>query len=157
MSELQMKIKHPAAHARLTGSKDAAGLTGVVKFYQQPGGIIVEVRVHGLPENQAGMYGFHIHEGNACSGTDFSATGGHFNPKYLPHPRHAGDLPSLLSCNGKAYMQVLTDRFSIRDILGRTVVIHGMPDDFRSQPSGDSGKKIACGVIVKSANRVAHS
>lgn len=148
MIELQMMLKHPVAYANLTGSKDAARLTGAVRFYQQPGGIIVEVSVRGLPGNQLGMYGFHIHEGNACSGTDFSATGGHFNLDFHPHPRHAGDLPSLLSCNGKAYMQVLTDRFSIQDILGRTVVIHSMPDDFRSQPSGDSGDKIACGVII---------
>lgn len=153
MIELQMILKHPAAYANLTGSKDTAGLTGVVRFYQQPGGIVVEVSVRGLPENQAGMYGFHIHEGNACSGTDFSTAGGHFNPNYLQHPRHAGDLPSLLSCNGKAYMRVLTDRFSIQDILGRTVVIHNMPDDFRSQPSGDSGDKIACGVIVRAVSR----
>lgn len=74
-------------------------------------------------------------------------TGGHYDPRGGLHPLHGGDLPPLLSCGGRAYMAVLTDRFSIREILGRTIVIHGKADDFRTQPSGDSGEKIACGVI----------
>jgi len=123
------------------------GLTGTVKFYQQPGGVVVVAYISGLPRNGSGIYGFHIHEGAACSGTDFAASGGHYNPGGVPHPRHAGDLPPLLSCGGRAYMAVLTDRFSVRDVLGRTVVIHSREDDFRTQPSGDPGEKIACGVI----------
>ena len=58
-----------------------------------------------------------------------------------------GDLPPLLSCNGNAYMTVKTDRFKVKDIIGRTVIIHYRADDFRTQPSGDSGEKIACGII----------
>lgn len=150
---MQMKSKNPVAYAKFIGSGNAVGLSGYVRFYQSSAGVLVEVSAIGLPDNQVGMYGFHIHEGNACSGTDFSDTGVHFNPNFLPHPRHAGDLPPLLSCNGRVYMKVLTDRFSIRDILGRTVVIHSKPDDFRSQPSGDSGDKIACGVIIGAVNR----
>jgi Cu-Zn family superoxide dismutase len=60
---------------------------------------------------------------------------------------HAGDLPPLLACNGEAYLAVLTGRFRVKDVMGKTVVIHSRPDDFRSQPSGDAGEKIACGVI----------
>lgn len=63
------------------------------------------------------------------------------------HPKHAGDLPPLLACQGSAYLSVKTDRFCVEDILGRTVVIHSDPDDFHSQPAGNAGKKIACGVI----------
>ncbi|MBP3342443.1 MAG: superoxide dismutase family protein, partial [Peptococcaceae bacterium] len=60
---------------------------------------------------------------------------------------HAGDLIPLLSVGGKAWSSFYTGRFYPEDIIGRTVVIHNMPDDFRSQPAGDSGEKIACGVI----------
>lgn len=74
-------------------------------------------------------------------------TGGHFNPGNTLHPNYAGDLPTLLGNQGRAYILVLTDRFRVSDILGKTVVIHGDPDDFHTQPAGNSGMKIACGVI----------
>jgi Cu-Zn family superoxide dismutase len=80
---------------------------------------------------------------------DFSVTEGHYNPSEQAHPKHAGDLPSLLECQGNAYLSVRTDRLSVTDIIGRTVVIHSDPDDFHSQPAGNAGKKIACGVICK--------
>jgi len=155
VSVLRIQLSRPSAVARLKGGKDAVGLSGIVRFFQQPGGVVVEASVFGLPYNGSGMYGFHIHEGAACSGVGFAATGGHYDPKGEPHPRHAGDLPSLLSCGGRAYLAVMTDRFSLKDVLGRTIVIHGMTDDFSSQPSGNAGEKIACGVItpVISGNR----
>ena len=90
------------------------------------------------------------HEGDSCRGEGFPDTGGHYNPHNTPHPMHAGDLPPLLSCGGRAWMSVLTNRFQIQDILGRTVVIHSGPDDFRTQPAGNSGEKIGCGRIYPS-------
>ena len=152
---MAIQLCRPGAYARLRGRGDAAGLSGVVKFYQQPGGVIVEANIFGLPYNGPGIYGFHIHEGAGCTTPGFLSAGGHYNPKALPHPRHAGDLPSLLSCGGRAYMAVMTDRFSIREILGRTVVIHGMHDDFASQPGGNAGDRIACGVIEPMRKREA--
>lgn len=74
-------------------------------------------------------------------------TGGHVNPENTLHPNCAGDLPPLLGNQGMAYILVLTDRFRVSDILGKTVVIHGDPDDFHTQPAGNSGMKIACGMI----------
>ena len=65
------------------------------------------------------------------------------------HPKHAGDLPPLMGCQGNAYLAVKTDRFIVHDIIGKTVVIHSDPDDFHTQPAGNAGKKIACGVIRK--------
>ena len=91
--------------------------------------------------------GFHIHEGMGCGGDDFAETMGHYNPKDCPHPYHAGDLPPLFADAGMAWMAVLTSRFTLEEVLGRTVVIHAMPDDFHTQPAGNSGRKIACGVI----------
>ena len=72
---------------------------------------------------------------------------GHLNPGDCPHPHHAGDLPPLFGCAGRALLAVYTDRFRVPEILGRTVVIHSGPDDFTSQPAGNSGSKIACSVI----------
>lgn len=124
-------------------------LSGYVRFYQLPGGVLVEADISGLPGNADGFYGFHIHNGSACAGAGFSAAGSHYDPANQPHPRHAGDLPPLMAAGGKAYLAVMTDRFSVADILGRTVVIHDRPDDLRSQPTGDAGAKIACGVIER--------
>ena len=135
------------AIARIRGNRDNPCLRGTVKFYQQRGGILIVALISGLPGS--GFHGFHIHEGAACGGTDFADAGGHFNPTGQMHPMHAGDLPQLLSAGGKAYLAVLTDRFSIRDVIGRPVIIHEQPDDFHTQPAGDSGARIGCGVIVK--------
>ena len=136
------------ASAFLKSSDTAPRLSGTVKFTQKSLGVLVEARVSGLPwDNETGFFALHIHEGKSCCGEDFSETGGHFNPKHTSHPKHAGDLPPLLSCGGSAYMKVLTDRFTVRDIIGRTVVIHSGSDDFRTQPAGAAGDKIACGII----------
>lgn len=127
------------------GTKEGSSLCGTVKFYQMEKGTLVEADIHGLP--RAGFFAFHIHEGNNCGGVGFANTLGHYNPTGEKHPDHAGDLPPLLSCDGNAYMQVLTDRFLAEEVMGRTVVIHSGTDDFQSQPAGNAGQKIACGVI----------
>lgn len=138
----------PDATAYIRGGKDATDLWGVVSFFQKKGGVLVTADINGLPQkNGAGFFGFHIHEGTSCGGTDFSETKNHYNPENKEHPMHAGDLPPLLSNAGMALMSFFTDRFSVKEILGRTVVIHDMPDDFYTQPSGNSGTKIGCGVI----------
>ena len=124
------------------------GIKGKVWIFQQDNGALVTAEITGLPRD--GFFAFHIHEGPDCGGEGFSDTGGHFNPTEALHPNHAGDLPPLLSNGGKAYLSVLTARFCVEDVIGRTVVIHSGTDDFRSQPAGDSGSKIACGVIRRS-------
>lgn len=141
-------MSRPAAVARMTGGQGAPLLRGTVKFYQQPGGVLVIADVSGLPR-QEGFFAFHIHEGAACTGAGFADTRSHYNPTAASHPNHAGDLPPLLGASGRAYMAVLTDRFSIPEIVGRTVVIHESADDFYTQPAGNAGSKIACGVIEK--------
>lgn len=136
------------AIARLQGGAAAPRLTGTVALRQRADGVLVTARVTGLPASSAaGFFGFHIHEGGDCGGTDFAAAGGHYNPENTAHPMHAGDLPPLLGCGGTAYLSVLTNRFRLQDVLGRTVIIHAMPDDFRTQPAGDAGMRLACGVI----------
>ena len=139
--------KYPDAVAEIRGGVDAPQFSGCVQFYQENGCVLIVARVSGLPERETSFFGFHIHYGESCSGTGFSETGSHYNPMDQAHPRHVGDLPPLLAWQGNAYLSVKTDRFSVNEIIGRTVVIHSDPDDFRSQPAGNAGKKIACGVI----------
>ena len=142
--------KTPYATAQIYGGTEAPQLSGCVQFYQENGCVLIVAKISGLPkESETSFFGFHIHQGDNCSGTDFSGTGSHYNPSDQTHPKHAGDLPPLLACQGNAYLSVRTDRFSVADIIGRTVIIHSGPDDFHSQPAGNAGKKIACGVIVK--------
>lgn len=137
----------PDAVACVRGGKDGPPLRGKVTFFQKKDGILVVASLEGLPRTDRGFFGFHIHEGDACSDDGFSSTGGHYNPSGRPHPCHAGDLPPLLACGGRAYLSVMTDRFSLADLIGRTVVIHDSPDDFTTQPAGNAGTKIGCGVI----------
>lgn len=130
--------------AKIKGEKGTSDITGVVRFFKHSGGVLVEADVIGLPKNSSGFHGFHIHGGENCE-----AAGSHLNMTNAMHPQHSGDLPPLLSNNGRAYSVVLTNRFSLRDIQGRTVVIHKNADDFASQPAGNAGDRIACGVIEK--------
>lgn len=159
----------PAAIAQIQGNQEHPHLFGIVSFYNTPfGGILVSAELYGLPDkvnakfppNEAvikntaavsGMYssnffGMHIHETGDCS-LPFDKTGSHYNPGNMPHPDHAGDLPPLLSSNGYAWMSFYTGRIRLEDIIGRSLVIHSMRDDFTSQPAGGSGSKIGCGVI----------
>lgn len=138
----------PQAAASLRGSTAAPALSGIVQFCQMPQGVLVTAHVSGLPENNAnGFFALHIHQGTSCDADGFPNTLSHYNPSAVPHPDHAGDLPPLLSSSGEAYLSVLTDRFRLADVIGRTVVIHSGPDDFHSQPAGNAGAKIACGII----------
>jgi len=140
----------PDAVAVIRGNSDAPQLFGRVSFYQKRGSVLVVAELSGLPrDSETCFFALHIHEGNSCEDKMFSRTGGHYNPTEKEHPKHAGDLPPLLMCHGGAYLSVRTDRFCVRDILGRTVVVHDGADDFYSQPAGNAGTKIGCGVIQK--------
>lgn len=146
----------PDACAKIQGTSKYPKIKGKVCFYAVHGGTVIEAEVYGLPENKSQMvgnfFGFHIHEGNSCSGDMedlLKNTGGHYNPLNKQHPDHAGDLVPLLSVGENAWSSFYTGRFYPEDVIGKTIVIHDMPDDFRTQPAGDSGEKIACGVITE--------
>ncbi len=132
-------------HAKAVACIAGGGVQGIVCFCQQRHGVLVTAQVTGLP--QEGFFALHIHEGTDCRGVGFPNTGSHYNPAGSAHPNHAGDLPPMISCGGSAYLSVLTDRFRLEQVMGRTLVIHSNRDDFTTQPSGDAGTKIACGVI----------
>jgi Cu-Zn family superoxide dismutase len=145
----------PDAVAFIKGGINNRALHGVVTFTQRPNGVIVTSEIFNLPKNESynsAILAFHIHEGTKCSGNaddEFADAGAHYNPYHYPHPYHAGDLLPLFSNNGYAWSSFLTNRFNVNEIIGRTVIIHSNPDDFTTQPSGNSGSKIACGKIIK--------
>ena len=144
----------PQAAARVCGSDAYPEISGCVYFYQTDCGVLVAARVMGLPNGKPcspdGVFGFHIHSGGSCTGTEkdpFADALTHYNPGDVSHPEHAGDLPPLFGNHGCAFQVFLTDRFTVREILHKTVIIHAGPDDFTSQPAGNAGEKIACGRI----------
>jgi Cu-Zn family superoxide dismutase len=129
---------------------------GEATFEQDGGKVKVTIFVQGLKPDQE--HGLHIHEKGDCSSGDGMSAGGHFNPHGKPHGnpnssnRHAGDLPSLkANKQGRANVQVEVDMISVtagRDsIVGRAVIVHADPDDFKTQPTGNAGARLACGVI----------
>jgi Cu-Zn family superoxide dismutase len=147
--------------------RDAAGkVVGHVWLSQRRRGGDVELlaRVRGLAP---GFHGLHIHSTGRCDAPGFMTAGGHLNPTGASHPAHAGDLPSLLvNADGTGVLAAATDRFSIanlRDADGSAVIVHSGPDDFANIPArygtpdqetlntGDSGTRVACGVVRRPA------
>lgn len=145
--------KQNIACAVVYGNAEYPLIIGKVSFKQTSAGVLVTANIRGLPaknQNENPFFAFHIHEGAECSGNEkdpFANAGTHYNPYSVEHPCHAGDMPPLVSAGGKAYLSFITNRFCVGEIIGKTVIIHDMSDDFTSQPSGNAGKKIACGVI----------
>ena len=149
----------PVAIANIKGGPLRPQITGTVSFFDVPGGSWVCADVNGLPpyqpatngEEPIGPHGFHIHAiGNCEVGSPqnpFPAVDGHWNPTNQPHGNHAGDFPVLFSNHGHARMCFFTDKFKPSQAIGKSVIIHLNPDDYRSQPAGNSGKMLACGVI----------
>ena len=137
--------------------RSGSSVTGTVKLTQADDGVTFEAVIEGLSPGNA--HGFHVHEGTDCDTPDASSAGGHFNPTGMPHGApnsshsHAGDLPNLQAHqNGRATLSTINDQVSLErgaanNIVGRTLVIHAEPDDHVSQPAGNSGARIACGVI----------
>lgn len=134
-----------------TGNKTIGEAT-----FEQAGNLVrVVVFVQGLKPGQE--HGLHIHEGADCSGDAMGAKG-HFNPHGKPHgipgsaERHAGDLPALkANKRGRANIHYDADIITLTagpaNIIGRALVVHAGPDDYRTQPTGNSGARLACGVI----------
>ncbi len=133
--------------AKIKGNYLAPQLRGVANFFPYKEGTLVEIEVMNLPKDTSHPYALHIHEGDSCEGLSFENSKGHYNPNGKIHPEHAGDLPPLFSNRGYSYMAVYTDRFTPEEVIGRTIIIHNDVDDFKTQPSGNSGEKIGCGVI----------
>jgi len=145
-------------YASIRGGPLRPQINGHVIFTEVENGVEIYVEVRGLPPysrgengNPIGPHGFHVHVNGSCEvgkhDDPFQAAGGHWNPTSQPHGNHAGDFPVLFSNNGYARMQFFTNKFKVEDVIGKAVIIHQNPDDYRTQPAGDAGKRLACGVI----------
>jgi Cu-Zn family superoxide dismutase len=150
--------RRPDAVAFIKGSSKYPDIEGSVLFFGGSDSVMACTEIISLPkgdgECRSPIFAYHIHSGTSCSGNDNDPFGDakvHFNPKSCPHPYHAGDMLPLFGVNGRAFSVFLTDRFSVPQILGKTVIIHALPDDFTTQPSGNAGEKIACGIITPTA------
>jgi Cu-Zn family superoxide dismutase len=141
------------AVAELHPLKDSK-VEGKVTFTKESGGIRVVAEVRGLTP---GLHGFHVHEKGDCSDPEGKSAGGHFNPTNEPHAgpdsehRHAGDLGNLTAdAGGNAKLDLVDKHLALdgaNSILNLSVIVHAKADDLKSQPAGESGERIACGVI----------
>lgn len=145
-------VLHPTA-----GNK----VTGTVTFTEEADGVKVRAEISGLTP---GNHGFHVHEFGDCSAADATSAGAHFNPTNQPHAgpdspeRHVGDMGNIQAdASGKATLEYVDHQISLtndqRSGIGRSVVVHAKPDDLKSQPAGDSGARVACGVIGRAKNQ----
>jgi Cu-Zn family superoxide dismutase len=130
---------------------------GTVEFAQVGDSVRVKGEIRGLKPNAE--HGFHVHEKGDCSSGDGMSAGGHFNPTSQPHgmhgggAHHTGDLPSLKAdANGVARLDFSTSALRVgtgpTDIVGKGLIVHRDPDDFKTQPTGNSGPRLACAVIA---------
>ncbi|RDK07721.1 superoxide dismutase family protein [Cupriavidus lacunae] len=150
------------ADARATAKlqpKSGTDTAGTVTFQQQPGGVMMTAAITGLPPNS--VHGFHVHEKGDCSAPDAMSAGGHFNPTGKPHGQmtvpdhHAGDMNNVTAdASGNARVSMLLPDLTVgtgaNGVIGRAVVVHKDPDDYKTQPTGNSGGRIACGVVAAS-------
>lgn len=129
---------------------------GTIYFSRATDGVRLDGEITGL---KPGRHGFHIHERGDCSAPDAASAGGHFNPTGMPHAapyevkRHMGDLGNIVAdASGIAKFSQVDHAAKLEgpnSIIGHAVIIHADPDDFKTQPAGNAGKRVACGVIVK--------
>jgi Cu-Zn family superoxide dismutase len=147
-----------AAQTATAKLKDGKGKSvGTAKFEQTAHGVLISIDLHGL---KAGTHAIHLHEVGKCDGPDFKSAGGHFNPMKKQHGfmtaegPHAGDMPNIdVPANGKIKAELLAPEATLDQLMdadGAALVVHAKPDDYKSQPAGDAGDRVACGVIEKS-------
>lgn len=147
----------PSSTARLEATRGNT-TTGTVTFTQSGGKVLVSGEVRGLKPNAE--HGFHVHEKGDCSSGDGMSAAGHFNPAGAPHGQHgigmshAGDLPSLKADgNGVARINAEVQGISVgsgmADVVGKGLIVHRDPDDYKTQPTGNAGPRLACAVITK--------
>ncbi len=142
-------------------SKSSSSTTGKLELLQRGNEVLIQGEISGLEPNS--VHGFHVHENGDCSSKDAKSAGGHFNPMKVKHGgpqmnhHHAGDLGNIRADkNGiakidKKYSFLTIQETKKSSILNKAIVVHSKADDLESQPSGDAGKRIACGVITKTS------
>lgn len=146
----------PRASASLA-SRSGSTAAGTVAFTQRGDSVRVRLDITGVGPNT--VHGFHVHEIGDCSSADASSAGGHFNPTSAPHggrsdaTHHSGDFGNVTAdARGEIHEEFTVNFITVGEgpssVIGRSVVLHADPDDLKSQPAGNSGKRIACGVLT---------
>lgn len=159
--ESQAAATHPAASAEYAtvnlASASGSLVSGTLRIVPNGNGVHITGEIGGLQPGST--HAIHIHEIGDCSAADASSAGGHFNPTNAPHgragagPHHAGDMDNIVAdADGVAKIDIQDNDVSLRrgapnDITGRAVIVHAGADDYTSQPSGNAGARVACGVI----------
>jgi superoxide dismutase, Cu-Zn family len=163
-AQAQTPVEKPSAPLKAIAVLHPTGgnkVSGTVTFTEVADGVQVQAEITGLTP---GNHGFHVHEFGDCSAGDASSAGAHFNPTDKPHAgpdateRHVGDMGNVeVDASGKANLEYVDHQISLtndqQSVIGRSVVVHAKADDLKSQPSGDSGARIACGVIGRAKNQ----
>jgi len=155
------KSSAPLKAVALLHPTEGNKISGTVTFTEVADGVQVQAEITGLTP---GKHGFHVHEFGDCSAPDASSAGAHFNPTNKPHAgpdateRHVGDMGNVdAAASGKATLEYVDHQISLtndeQSAIGRSVVVHVKADDLKSQPSGDSGARVACGVIGRAKNQ----
>ena len=155
ISNMHDKMRGSMAVASLTPTQGNA-VRGLVMFHEMDGHLMAHAQISGLVANSE--HGFHLHEQGSCASVDGTSAGGHFNPGRVAHgpqdgEHHAGDMPSLIAnadgvINQKIMLMGVTVKDGPTSINGRSVILHAAADDYKTQPTGNSGARIACGVIA---------
>jgi Cu-Zn family superoxide dismutase len=147
----------PAATATATLQSEDPKVSGTVTITDDgSGGVKIVADVSGAKD---GKHGFHVHENGQCEHSDhFKSAGGHFNPGGADHacpptdPRHAGDLGNIDITGGKGHLEITSTALSLsgpNSVVGKALILHTGEDDCKTQPTGNSGDRLACGVVTQ--------
>lgn len=152
-NDRQKSSNHSKAQAQVLSSNKK--INGVVSFEQKDKGVLMKANINGLGPNS--VHAVHVHEKGICE-APYKSAGDHFNPTKMPHgapggkKKHVGDFGNLVAdAKGNAQLELLLREDEVEEgvglLLGKAVIVHAKPDDLRSQPSGNAGDRIACGII----------
>ena len=152
--DMKMAADTPVKAIAILYPTDGNQVHGTVTFTQADQGVKIVAHIEGLTP---GKHGFHIHEYGDCSASDAASAGGHFNPGSKPHGgptnpnRHAGDIGNITADSaGVAHLEWVDDSMTLTgtgSIIGHGVIVHAKEDDLMTQPTGNAGGRVACGVI----------
>lgn len=152
-------IQAESATATLQGAPEDTDFKGTITFTPEGDGVRVVAHLEGVDTD--GQHGFHVHETGECTHGEgskhFTSAGSHFNPAGVEHacpptePRHAGDLGNIEVTNGAGHVEASTTLLSLsgpNSVVGKAIILHAKADDCKTQPTGDAGDRLACGVVT---------